>query len=225
MYVTVTYPANTRGENCVALGNAAPVNSSTPSNNISCVPFCVGGTEYCFGTQTAPPQRPPPPPPTITVDCPAGMRRGFNGQCFFVDPGCQGPNCGQVTTGCPGNAARRPDGACCNARDYQAGGACSGTQGCTGGKTFNDGACRCPYPSTENSAGNCVKSESQESRRPPRHKTPRKPRKPDSDNPAPSGSSPQFNIQIGPGFPGGRPSGGKPSGGTPKGGGCGKSCG
>jgi hypothetical protein len=140
---------------------------------------------------------------------------GLNGQCFFVDPGCQGPNCGPVTTGCPFNAARKPDGSCCNARDYQVGGACSGTQGCTGGKTFNDGACRCPYPQTENSAGNCVPPPAEKKSKP---RKPRRPSKPDSDNPAPSGSGPQFNIQIGPGFPGGRP-GGKPSGGTPKGGG------
>jgi hypothetical protein len=40
------------------------------------------------------------------------MRRGFNGQCFVVDPGCQGPNCGQVTGGCPGGVARNPDGSC-----------------------------------------------------------------------------------------------------------------
>jgi hypothetical protein len=49
---------------------------------------------------------------TTTSDCPAGMRRGFNGQCFVVDPGCQGPNCGQVTGGCPGGVARNPDGSC-----------------------------------------------------------------------------------------------------------------
>jgi hypothetical protein len=58
---------------------------------------------------------------------------------------------------------------------------------------------------------------------------PRKPRKPvtkpDSDKPVPAG--PQFNIQIGPGFPGGgHPGGGKPGGGMPKtGGGCGLRCG
>ena len=45
------------------------------------------------GTQPLPPP-PPPPPPTITVTCPEGTRMGLNGQCFFVDPGCQGPNCG-----------------------------------------------------------------------------------------------------------------------------------
>jgi hypothetical protein len=150
---------------------------------------------------------------------------GLNGQCFFVDPGCQGPNCGPVTTGCPFNAPRKADGSCCNARDLQTG-ACGGTQGCTGGKTFNDGACRCPYPSTENSAGNCVKSETKELKRTP--KKPRKPTtKPNSDNPVPSGSGPQFNIQIGPGFPsGGRP-GGKPGGVPTKGGSgnCGGRCG
>jgi hypothetical protein len=160
---------------------------------------------------------PPPPPPTITVTCPQGTVL-INGQCFFVDPGCKGPNCGQVNTGCPGGVARKSDGSCCNARDYQTG-ACGGkptTQQCTGGKEYvGEGACACPKNTTEDKKGKCVeKSESRakkKTRRPPS----------DSDKPTPSGpSSPNFNIQIGPGFPsgGGRPGGGKPGGGMPKGG-------
>ncbi len=241
---------------------------SGPSNNPTGQPLCHVGQCDCAGglvgpegfqkqlcrpgecmttcpaSATPPPSpRPPPPPPTITVTCPEGTRMGLNGQCFFVDPGCQGPNCGQVTTGCPDGGQRNLDGICptpttttctyppnfmvngmcCNARSVQDG-TCGQkpTTACTGGKTFNDGACRCPYGMKDNGSGTCVRSGG-ESKKVPRK--PRRPTKPDSDNPAPSGSSPQFNIQIGPGFPGGRPGGGHPGGGTPKGGGCGKACG
>ena len=197
-----------------------------------CMTTCPANT-----TQPLPP--PPPPPPTITVTCPEGTRMGLNGQCFFVDPGCQGPDSGQVTTGCPFGAPRRADGSCCNARDLQTG-ACGGTPpqtncpgggkrnsegncpttttSCTGGKILINNVCSCRTGTVDDGNGKCVRPDPEKNK--PLHKTPRKPRpKTDSDNPAPSGSGPQFNIQIGPGFPsGGRP-GGKPSRGTPKGGG------
>ena len=185
----------------------------------------------CPASTTAPPPiPPPPPPPTITVTCPRGTVL-MNNQCFFVDPGCTGPECRPVVVGCPGGGQRNLDGICPTPT----------TTGCTGGKTFNDGACRCPYPLTEDKNGNCggtsdlcpngkpktagqcpllcpdgsekqphalcpTKGESKKTK-----KTKTRPR-PNSDNPAPSGSSPQFNIQIGPGFPGGGRPGGKPSG-------------
>jgi hypothetical protein len=236
------YSPGTRYSNCFAIGTRPPSISASPGPDISCAsgvvpataPSCYPETVYSQPRFTPPTITIPlcpggmprnsdgncPTPPTITVTCPEGAKIGLNGQCFFGDPGCQGPNCGQVNTSCP---AYKSDGTCCNAREYQTG-QCGGTQACTGGKTFNDGACRCPYPSTENSAGNCVKSETKELKR--TSKKPRKPTtKPNSDNPAPSG--PQFNIQIGPGFPGGgHPGGGKPGGGMPKtGGGCGARCG
>jgi hypothetical protein len=156
------------------------------------MPLCGPSTCMTTCPATAPPPLPPPPPPppttscqapnvlvngmccdarsyqagscggTTTTSCPAGMRRGFNGQCFFVDPGCQGPNCGQVTTGCADNAPRNSDGncptpttttcptgmvsangTCCNLREYNAG-RCGGGQpaGC-GSNQFrgDDGRC------------------------------------------------------------------------------------
>ena len=174
-------------------------------------------------------------------DLPRRHEEGLNGQCFFVDPGCQGPNCGPVTTGCPFGAARKADGSCCTARDYQVGGAVAarrrkptapvaesatwkGTvrrrQQAAPAAKFSSimFAAVVPARSTMGTANVCGRTRKRKSRW---HTTPRKPRpKTDSDNPAKaSGSRPQFNIQIGPGFPsGGRP-GGKPSGGTPKGGG------
>ena len=172
-----------------------------------CGPSTCMTTCPASGTQPLPP--PPPPPPTITVTCPEGTRMGLNGQCFFVDPGCKGPNCG--TTGCPGGGQRNSDGNCPTP-----------TTACTGGKVFDGTTCRCGFGMTDKN-GTCVRTGT-ETKKP--KKTRRTPRPSDSDNPAPSGSSPQFNIQIGPGFPGGgRPSGGKPGGGNPKGGSCGKSCG
>ncbi len=36
---------------------------------------------------------------TTTTSCPAGARMGLNGQCFFVDPGCQGKDCPPPGTG------------------------------------------------------------------------------------------------------------------------------
>jgi hypothetical protein len=220
---------------------------SGSSDNVTGKPLCRSGecmtTCPASATTTTPIPPPPPPPPTITVTCPEGTRMGLNGQCFFVDPGCQGPNCGPVTTGCPFGAPRRPDGACCTARDYQVGGACGGTPpqpsncpgggkrdsegncpttttGCTGGKILINNVCSCTTGTVDYGNGKCVRPNPETKK--PVHRTPRKPRKPDSDNPAPSGSGPQFNIQIGPGFPG-RPGGGNPSGGTK--GGCGKRCG
>jgi hypothetical protein len=151
---------------------------------------------------------------------------GLNGQCFFVDPGCQGPNCGPVTTGCPFNAPRKADGSCCNARDLQTG-ACGGTPpqtncpgggkrdsegncpttttGCTGGKVLNDGVCSCNPGTVDYGNGKCVRPNPETKK--PVHRTPRKPRKPDSDNPKSSSPPVNFQIQIGPGFPGGRPGG------------------
>ena len=172
------------------------------------------------GTQPLPPP-PPPPPPTITVTCPEGTRMGLNGQCFFVDPGCQGPNCGTVTTGCPFNAPRKADGSCCNARDLQTGACGSTTDLCANGKAKVDGKCPqlCPDGSTPREHSHIPCPTKAEEKKKPRHTTPRKPRKPDSDNTEKASPSLPLQIQIGPGFPsGGRP-GGKPSGGTPKGGG------
>ncbi len=203
--------------NCAALWPRDLQQIGPPGPDISCVsgqaptaaPACVG--------EAASQRVPILPPPTITVDCPLGMRPGLNGLCFFVDPGCRGPNCGTVNTGCEGGGQRNSDGNCPTPTT---------TTGCTGGKTFNDGACRCPYQSTENSAGNCVKSETKELKRTP--KKPRKPTtKPDSDNPKSSSPPVNFQIQIGPGggFPGGRPhtptQPRPPSGGS----GCGARCG
>ena len=204
-----------------------------PSNNPTGKPLCRSGE--CMTTcPAASPPIPPPPPPPITTDCPAGMRKGFNGQCFFVDPGCQGPNCGQVNTGCLGNAARKSNGECCNARDYQTGTCGGGTQPscpfpkvigpsgnciCRGGTVGDD--CHVPPDNkckagTHLEDGECVRNR-------PKPKPKRNPKSDKSDNP-PAQSAPQLNIQIGPGFPGGgRPGGGKPSGGGPKGGsGCGR---
>jgi hypothetical protein len=80
---------------------------------------------------------------TTTQACPDNARRGLDGKCYFIDPGCQGPNCLPVT-GCAGGLARNSDGSCptttttcppaqvsvngtcCNIRDYQAG-HCGGT--------------------------------------------------------------------------------------------------
>jgi hypothetical protein len=126
-----------------------------------------------------------------------------------------------VTTGCPFNAARKADGSCCTARDYQVGGACGGTADlCPNGKPKKDGQCPvlCPDGSEKKPHALCpTKGESK------KKKVKTKPR-PNSDNPAPSGSGPQFNIQIGPGFPGGgKPGGGNPGGGNK--GGCGLRCG
>jgi hypothetical protein len=186
----------------------------------------------CPASTTAPPPipppPPPPPPPTITVTCPEGTRMGLNGQCFFVDPGCQGPNCGQVNTSCP---AYKSDGTCCNAREYQTGQCGGTTAGCAGGAAKVDGKCPqlCPDGSVPRAHSHtpCPTNTGDTDKAKKVHKTPRRPTtKPNSDNPAPSGSGPQFNIQIGPGFPGGgrphtptqpRP----PSGGS----GCGARCG
>jgi hypothetical protein len=232
-----------------------------------CVPGECMTTCPTSGTPPIPP--PPPPPPTITVTCPEGTRMGLNGQCYFVDPGCRGPNCPQpVLPTCIGSDCPTPNttttctyppnfmvnGQCCNARSLQDG-SCGGTQtscpfpkilsggqcvcrggtvgddchvpttttGCTGGKILSDNVCVCPTGKNENESGNCVRTGTSEKRVP---RKPRKPvTKPDSDKPVPAG--PQFNIQIGPGFPGGgHPGGGKPGGGMPKtGGGCGLRCG
>jgi len=100
---------------CIGKDCPTPTTTTCPIAQVSVNGQCCNIREYetgkCGGT---------------TTDCPAGTRRGLNGQCFFVDPGCQGPNCGPVTTGCPFNAARKADGSCCTGRDYQVGGACGG---------------------------------------------------------------------------------------------------
>jgi hypothetical protein len=145
------------------------------------------------------------------------MRMGSNGQCFFVDPGCRGPDCKPVTTGCAGNAPLNSEGHCPTPP----------TTGCTGGKELNDNACRCAYGKVEDKNGNCQSCPGgthaagnicvPNTKKPPPKRTRRT--VPNPDNP-PSQPAPNFQIQIGPGFPGGgRPGGGKPGGGTPKGGG------
>jgi hypothetical protein len=92
---------------------------------------------------------------------------------------------------------------------------------CRGGTVGDDchvptGKCR---SGTHLEDGECVRD------RKPR----RKPTKSDKSDSPPAQSVPNFQIQIGPGFPGGsrggKPGGGPPGGGPPKGGGCGKSCG
>jgi hypothetical protein len=133
--------------------------------------FCGPSTcmKMTCTTSSPPPTPIPPPPPTIvscpfptflvngtcctreavtagtcgttTVSCPAGARMGLNGQCFVIDPGCQGPNCGQVAT-CP-PAQVSVNGACCNIRDYNAG-RCGGTQ------------TSCPFPKIMAPNGQCI---------------------------------------------------------------------
>ncbi len=244
------YKPGTRFKNCVSMPGQSPNTSSPSGPGISCVTQDVpAGVGQCLAATPPRPPPPPPPPPTITVTCPRGTVL-MNNQCFFVDPGCtgpecrpvvvgcpgggqrnldgicptptttdpgcQGPNCNQVNTGCAFNAPRKADGACCNSRDYLTG-ACA-PPACTGGKTFNDGACRCNYGMKDNGSGTCVRTGGESKKT-----TSKKTRRPttNSDNPVPAG--PQFNIQIGPGFPGGgRPGGGGP---TKGGGGCGPRCG
>ena len=223
------YSPGTHFTNCVALGNAAPASSGTPSDNVSCVPgdtptttqVCDGGLILANGiccTREAVSAGTCGRMPT----CPEGMRRGLNGQCYFVDPGCRGIDCPPpVIGGCPGGVLRNSDGNCPISSGCPGGvarnsdGNCPTTTGCTGGKLFSDGACRCPFGMTEDNSGKCVRSTSKTKKK-PIHKTPRRPRtNSNSDNPGSSSPSPNIQIQIGPGFPsgGGRPSGGRPPGG------------
>ncbi len=195
--LTIKYPLGSRYSNCAVLGTRTPSISEPPGPDISCVsgvvpataPLCDPVPEYSQPRFT--------PPPTITVDCPLGTRRGLNGQCFFGDPGCQGPNCGTVTTGCRGGGQRNSDGNCPET-----------TTGCPGGKILINNVCSCRPGTVDDESGKCVQLEKSESKR----SKPRKPRKPttkpNSDNPGSSSPPVNFQIQIGPGFPGrGRPGG------------------
>jgi hypothetical protein len=231
--VVVLYPPGASVVNCAALGSAEPVSSGVSSNDVSCVP----------GQVPNPPAQPPrpPPPPTITVTCPLGTVL-MNNQCFFVDPGCRGPDCRPVVVGCANGGQRNSDGNCPTPT----------TTGCTGGKTFDDGACRCPYPMTENSAGQCAGQTTQctggkiyvgegscacpqgqvddggkcvrigtqacpggthrvgANCVPNTTKSKKTRTRQPTEDTKPSGpSSPQLNIQIGPGFPGGGGGGGR----------------
>ena len=89
------YKPGAKFKNCVSMPGRSPNTSGPPGPDISCMTQDVpAGVGQCLATPPPSP-RPPPPPPTITVTCPEGTRMGLNGQCFFVDPGCQGPNCGR----------------------------------------------------------------------------------------------------------------------------------
>ena len=188
------YKPGTRFKNCVSLTGQRPDTSTPPNPGVSCVtqdvPVAVG---QCLAA--TPPRPPPPPPPTTSCqapnflvngmccdarsyqaglcggttisDCPAGTRRGSNGQCFFVDPGCQGPNCGQVTTGCPGNVARNSDGNCpTTTSDCPAG----MRRGSNGQCFFVDPGCQgpncgqvttgCPLGAPRNPDGSCCNARS-----------------------------------------------------------------
>ena len=142
---------------------------------------------------------------TTTSDCPAGTRKGLNGQCFFVDPGCLGPNCGPVTTDCPGRVARNSDGNCPTGSGCPGGvarnsdGNCPTTTSCTGGKIFDGSSCRCGAGMADKN-GTCVRTGTETKKPKKTHKT-RRPS--DSDNPGTSAPSIPLQIQIGPGFPGG----------------------
>jgi hypothetical protein len=163
-----------------------------PENKPTCRPGECMTT--CPASATAPPPLPPPPPPpTITVTCPQGTVL-INNQCFFVDPGCRGPNCRPVLVGCPNDMQRNSDGSCPTTT----------TTGCGPHMVNTTGECTCDkgYSGTVVSGSyKCVKSEGESQKA---KKTKSRQRRPDSDNPPPSGNStPQFNIMIGPGFPGG----------------------
>jgi hypothetical protein len=153
-------------------------------------PLC--GPEECMTTCPASATAPRPPPPTITVTCPQGTVL-INNQCFFVDPGCRGPNCRPVLVGCPNDMQRNSDGSCPTTT----------TTGCGPHMVNTTGECTCDkgYSGTVvNGSYKCVKSEGESQKA---KKTKSRQRRPDSDNPPPSGPSPGFQIQIGPGFPGG----------------------
>ncbi len=186
---------------CIGKDCPTPTTTTCPIAQVSVNGQCCNIREYetgkCGGT---------------TTDCPAGTRRGLNGQCFFVDPGCQGPNCGPVTTGCPLGAPRKADGTCCTGRDYQVGGACGGSADlCPNGKPKKDGQCPqlCPDGSTPREHSHIPCPTKTDEKKKPRHTTPRKPRKPDSDNTEKASPSLPLQIQIGPGIPEWWPSGRK----------------
>jgi hypothetical protein len=157
----------------------------------------------------------------IVVNCPEGARRGLNGQCFIVDPGCKGPNClPPVVGGCPGGVARNSDGNCPIGSGCPGGvarnsdGNCPTTTTCTGRKVFDGTSCRCGFGMTDKN-GTCVRTAT-ETKKPKKTQRTRRPAS-NSDNPGPSSPSIPLQIQIGPGFPsgGGNPGGGKPpSGGS-----------
>ena len=203
----------------------APTSNACPSPTIAFNGTCCTREAITAGTCGG----------TTTLTCPEGTRRGFNGQCFFVDPGCQGPNCGTVTTGCPGGAARNSDGNCPTSSGCAGGlprnsdGNCPTTSGCPGGVARNsDGNCPTQTGTQPNCGtfkilvdGKCVCRrgvgddchipEEKPEKKKKKKVVPRSPENPTQ----PSG--PNFNIQIGPGFPGGggRPGGGRPGGPSP----------
>jgi hypothetical protein len=111
------YTPGTQFVNCAALGTAAPVNSGTPSDDVSCAPgqnlpseACSDGlipangiccTREAIAAGTCGSKQ----------ACPAGMRRGSDGQCFVIDPGCRGSDC-PVTNTCADGKPRNSDGNC-----------------------------------------------------------------------------------------------------------------
>jgi hypothetical protein len=99
---------------------------------------------------------------TTTQACPEGMRRGANGQCFVVDPGCRGPDCKPPTSGCAGGVARNSDGNCPTTTTGCSGGVARGADGncptptrCLGGRQNVGGNCVCPTGTVEQGLG-CV---------------------------------------------------------------------
>jgi hypothetical protein len=176
----------------------------------------------CPASAAPPLPPPPPPPPTITVTCPQGTVL-MNNQCFFIDPGCRGPDCRPVFVGCPGGAQRNSDGNCPTSSGCAGGvarnsdGNCPTTTDCGTFKKLVNGKCVC----LRGVGDDCHIPEDKTEKK----KKKKKPAQNSSDNP-PAQSGPTFQIQIGPGFGGGGPrGGGRPGGGgnRPSGGGLNRS--
>jgi hypothetical protein len=161
-----------------------------------------------------------------------------NGACCNIRD-YQAGRCGGTQTSCPFPKLMGPNGQCI-CRGGTVGDDChvppTGSQPtCQSPKTMLFGQCVCRpgtvgddchvppdnkcKTGTHLEDGECVRN-----RPKPKPKPKRNPKQDKSDNP-PVQSAPPLNIQIGPGFPGGRP-GGKPGTGPTKGGsGCGARCG
>jgi len=193
------YSPGTTYSNCISIGTGPPSPSEPPGPDIACavgpVPAAAPSCAFTFPDSGPPSFTPPPPPPPTTTTCafPSFM---VNGACCDARS-YQAGTCGGTQTSCPFPKVMGPSGNCI----------------CRGGTVGDD----CHVPTTDNKCkagthledGECLPK-----RRKPKPK--RNPKSDNSDNPAPSGSGPQFNIQIGPGFPGGGHPGGRPGGGKPQ---------